>query len=358
VLRAESGEDGEEHEQGENGERPRRGRALRHGGEGATGDDGRPRRADENGVERHHHTQGHARPRQLVEQVGGDGDDRVGGAAHVARLGELFGRQPDGDAARDQQEHATHGERHTHVAECDATVTRQPDGQGVESDHHDEEVHTHHVDNGDDPLHGVEFVGFEHDERARFLGDPFEHPIGQTESFSQPGDEHPGVEHDGAVGGADRVGGLVAQDRHEPAVGPLVQLRPRGGHRRRRQQPIGDTDGVALHGGGQRAGQAADGVGEQFPEGAGDVDLAEQLGHQERGERLADVLVVEEAVGHLHPLVGLQHLAVEPRVQRGAHRHRGGHHDQQPHHPPGCPGAPGRRHVAQLMYRAVSPWRR
>jgi hypothetical protein len=152
-----------------------------------------------------------------------------------------------------------------------------------------------------------------------------------------PPQDHPQVQGDDPAGGRHRL--VLVVDHGEEllvrcAIGVLPRgLDPRLLQGRARDLPAGLTEPAC-----RRAGQALDLGREPLLDLALDVDVRVQLGDQKVGDRVADLLVLEQLAAGPRPRIGLQRLPLHPQGedreeadQRGQHHQRHGDDSARPH---------------------------
>ena len=344
---------------------------------------GGPARADQHGVQRNHQTDDDRSPGDLVEEIGRDHADGTHRVTHRRLIGDLVGGVAHRRIAQQQN-----GEAADHDAHADPTqrlpspVAGEVHRTDVEADDDHEQDHARQLDDADCALDLVDDVAFEQHQLARVVGQAVAETFFEPEIDPEHPDELAEVEHHHAVVGLDRRV-VTASDGDESLVRGLVDLAPQTGGGVAAEHPIDGLGSTRPNGRSHEPAEADERIGELAVDLVGDVDALEQLVGDVLRERSADLVVGQQFVADLHPVLGLEHLLFDPCVQRAEDGDHRGQHDHRPHHPPGstapfgragllgrwgdrvrfdvghrCCAPPLRRGAFVLRCPGSSPWRR
>jgi hypothetical protein len=169
-------------------------------------------------------------------------------------------------------------------------------------------------------------------ELAGLVGDRVEHVLREPDLFADL-DQHPAeVDDDLSVGGRDVVSDIVFEDRQNGPVGCPVGVLPDGPQRRAVEQRFGGVDERIAQYPCQRATETLELFGKLLIDRRTDIHVLVERVDQPDRHLPAHVVVVEQLRARVHPGVGVEELALDPRVQGAQHHHDRAEDDQQPHH--------------------------
>jgi hypothetical protein len=169
-------------------------------------------------------------------------------------------------------------------------------------------------------------------ELAGLVGDRVEHVLREPDLFADL-DQHPAeVDDDLSVGGRDVVSDIVFEDRQNGPVGCPVGVLPDGPQRRAVEQRFGGVDERIAQYPCQRTTETLELFGKLLIDRRTDIDVLVERVDQPDRHLPTHVVVVEQLRARVHPGVGVEELALDPRVQCAQHHHDRAEDDQQPHH--------------------------
>ena len=178
-----------------------------------------------------------------------------------------------------------------------------------------------------DVLRRGELIGLEDRQLAGVGGDFRGELAGDPELAAAFGEQRLEVEGDFAAAGRDRRA-FVVEDLQQRFVGGAVGRAPEAFGLRGFQRPFGDFGSELVQRPGGRPGEGREPRREGLFQFGLDVDVGEEFVGEVVGELGPDLVVLQELVAGVHPVVGVERLAVDPDREDRQERDQGGD-DQQ-----------------------------